>query len=154
VAASSDGYALCFGLSAYLEPSTRSGRRFARPAAKAEVVGVDLVHGGETLIAASRNRRCLLCNVEEVNYLSGPGKGVLLMKLGAGDSVLGFRAAASDSDALVVKTSLGGEQRITSGRYERSSRGGRGREVIKRGSLVEVVRTTPDAPAPLEPSPT
>jgi DNA gyrase subunit A len=150
VAATSDGYALCFGLSAYLEPSTRSGRRFARVADKTEVLGVELVHGGETLIAASRERRCLLCPVEEVNYLSGPGKGVLLVKLAPSDVLIGFRAARSASDVLVVRTNRGGEQRIGSSRYEASSRGGRGREVIKQGSLIEVVRPVPEAPPPLD----
>jgi hypothetical protein len=45
---------------------------------------------------------------------------------------------------------MGGEQRITSGSYEKTGRGGRGREIMKRGSLVKVVRETPPAPAPLE----
>jgi DNA gyrase subunit A len=149
VAASSDGYALAFGLHAYLEPSTRSGRRYARPAGDATVVGVELVHGDETLIAVSRQRRALLSPVEEVSYLSGPGKGVRLIKIGAGDALLGFKAASDEADALVVKTSLGGEQRISAHKYEVAGRGGKGREVIKRGSLVEVVREVPPAPGPL-----
>src|SRR5690606_11954641 len=49
-AATSDGYALCFGLSPFAEPSTRSGRRFARPADGSTVVGVEKVTGDETLI--------------------------------------------------------------------------------------------------------
>jgi DNA gyrase subunit A len=149
VAATSDGYALAFGLHAYVEPSTRSGRRYARPAADATVVGVELVHGDETLIAVSRQRRALLCPVEEVSYLSGPGKGVRLIKLVADDALLGFKAASDETDALVVKTSLGGEQRVGAAKYEVATRGGKGREVIKRGSLVEVVREAPPPPGPL-----
>ena len=34
-----------------------------------------------------------------------------------------------------MKTSLGGEQRINTGRYEMTGRGGKGHEVIKRGTL-------------------
>jgi DNA gyrase subunit A len=147
VAATSDGYALCFGLSQFLEPSTRSGRRFARPAGGAKVVGVYAVHGEETLIAASHARRALLCKVEQVNYLSGPGKGVLLMKLDKGDRLIGFSAVDDDRRALVMRSSLGGEQRIGPSKYELSSRGGKGREVIKRGQLTEVV------PEPLAPPP-
>jgi DNA gyrase subunit A len=149
-AASSDGYALCFGLSPFVEPSTRSGRRFARLPEGAVVIGVEKVSGHETLVAASKERRALLCAVEEVNYLSGAGRGVLLMKLGSGDRLIGFKAAAVESDALIVKTSLGGEQKIGPSKYEITSRGGRGREVIKRGTLVEQVRETPAAPAPFE----
>ncbi len=76
VAVSSDGYALRFGLEALVEPSTRAGRRFARPAEGAEIVGVARVTGGEILIAATAQARGLLCKADEVNYLSGPGKGV------------------------------------------------------------------------------
>jgi DNA gyrase subunit A len=148
VAATSDGYALSFGLTPFVEPSTRSGRRFAKPAEGSTVVGVYAVHGEETLLAASRNRRALLCKVEEVNFLSGPGKGVLLMKLDKSDRLVGFRAVTADSDALVLKSSLGGEQRVTISRYELTSRGGKGREIMKRGQLVEQV--LPDVEAPAE----
>jgi DNA gyrase subunit A len=133
VAATSDGYAFCFGFSLFLEPSTRSGRRFARPKKGSVVVGVAAAHGDETLIAASRERRVLLCAVDEVSYLSGPGRGVQLLKLRSGDQLLGFRAALSDRDTLTVRTSLGGEQRINTAKYETTSRGGKGREIVKRG---------------------
>ena len=63
VAATSDGYALCFGLSAFVEPSTRCGRRYARPSKEAKVVGVEAVHGDEILLAATRRCRVLLCSV-------------------------------------------------------------------------------------------
>jgi DNA gyrase subunit A len=153
VTASSDGYASCFGLAAYLEPSTRSGRRFAKPGANAVIVAVQRAHGGETVIAASRARRVLLCKAEEINYLSGAGRGVLLMKLEPDDALIGMKLSGDDHAALVVKTSLGGEQRVGPGKYELTSRGGRGREIIKRGQLVEVVHEPPPAPAPLEQAP-
>jgi len=150
VAASSDGNALTFGLEPFLEPSTRSGRRYARVGEGATIVGVDLVHGDETVMAVTRKRRALLCEVSEINYLAGPGKGVLLIKLADDDTVLAMKVARSDQDALVVKTSMGGEQRITPGRYEKTSRGGKGREVISRGMLTEVVAEPPPPPAPFE----
>ncbi len=150
--ATNDGYGFCFGLTAYLEPSTRAGRRFARPSKDAKVIGVSLVHGSETLIAVSAARRALLCNVQEVNYLSGPGKGVLLMKLTGDDRLIGFKAATDDRDAITVRTSLGGEQRISAGKYELTGRGGKGREVIKRGSFLEVIAPPVTAPDPLEPA--
>ena len=68
-----------------------AGRRFARPAGAAEIVGVELVRGGETLIAVTREARAMLCPVEEINFLSGPGKGVILIKMREKDDrVLGF----------------------------------------------------------------
>ncbi len=150
LAASSDGYALCFSLLPFVEPSTRSGRRFARPKGEARVLGVEVVHGDETVIAASAKRRALLCAVEEVNYLSGAGRGVMLMKLGSGDSLIGFAVARAPSDALEVKTGRGGTHRISAGKYERSSRGGKGREVMKSGSFEEVVTKAVEALAPFD----
>ena len=84
-----------------VEPSTRSGRRFARPAEGIEVVGVERLTGGEVIIAATREARAILCPAEEVNFLSGPGKGVILIKLsGADDRVLGFVASTGGPSAL------------------------------------------------------
>jgi len=147
-AATSDGFAFRLGLGPFAEPSTRTGRRYARPAKGAEVAGAAAVHGHETVIAASKRRRALLCPVEEVNYLSNPGKGVRLMKLEAEDQLLGIKLAEGDRDTLIVKTSMGGQQRINTSKYEVSSRGGKGREVIKKGTLVEIVPEEPPTSAP------
>ncbi len=151
VAATSDGYALRFSLAPFVEPSTRSGRRYARPStsgsAEARAVGVAAINGKEILIAAARSGRALLCKAKEVNFLAGPGKGVLLMKLAKDDALLGFIAATDDRDTLVVKTTLGGEQRINTAKYELTSRGGKGREIIKRGQFTEVVPEEPSVPA-------
>ena len=38
-----------------------------------DVVGVVQVTGDETIIAATREARAMLCPAEEVNVLSGPG---------------------------------------------------------------------------------
>jgi DNA gyrase subunit A len=109
------------------------------------------VHGTETLIAASRSARALLCPVQEVNYLSGAGRGVTLMKLDDDDALIGFKAAKDDKDTLIAKTSAGGEQRINTAKYEVTQRGGKGREVIKRGSLTEILLEPPPPPEPFTP---
>jgi DNA gyrase subunit A len=150
VAASSDGYALAFGLEPLLEPSTRSGRKVARLAEGATIVNVELVEGTETIIAVSEKRRALLCRADEISYLAGPGKGVILVKLAEGDRLLAMKAARDDKDTLTVKTSMGGEQRINTARYEKTGRGGKGREVVSRGTLTEVVLETPPAPQQFE----
>ncbi|HVJ21159.1 MAG TPA: DNA topoisomerase (ATP-hydrolyzing) [Polyangiaceae bacterium] len=150
VAASSDGFALSFSLAPFAEPSTRAGRRFAKLSEGAQIIGAALVHGKETLIAVSRDRRALLCAVKEVNFLSGPGKGVTLIKLDGDDALIGFAAVGDERGGLVVETSMGGQQRVSPGKYESSGRGGRGREIIKRGSLTRVVLEPPPAPPPFE----
>jgi DNA gyrase subunit A len=84
-----------------------------------------------------------------VNYLSGPGKGVILMKLEKDDALIGMKATGFSNDPLILETSLGGEYRVEIDKYDRSSRGGKGREVIKRGKFVRVVPNAPNAPEPL-----
>src|SRR6266487_4083708 len=133
----------------YVEPSTRSGRRYARPAEGAEIVNVARLSGGEVLIAASAEARGILCRADEVNFLSGPGKGVLLIKLGEDDRVLGAIASSGDRDLLTVETSRGAEQTISTGKYEVTGRGGKGRELLQRGQFTQVVWPMPESPAPL-----
>jgi DNA gyrase subunit A len=150
VAVTSDGFSLRFGLEAFVEPSTRTGRRYARPADGAEVVGIAKVTGQEVLIAATAAGRGILCRADEVNYLSGPGKGVILIKLSGPDRVLGFIASTGDRDLLTVETTRGAEQTISTTKYEVTGRGGKGRELLQRGQFTRIVRPVPEAPPPLD----
>jgi DNA gyrase subunit A len=149
VAVTSDGYSLRFGLEPFVEPSTRAGRRYARPAGGAEVVGVVPITGDEVLIAATSDARGILCKVDEVNYLSGPGKGVILIKLTDSDRVLGFIASTGDRNLLTVETSRGAEQTISTAKYEVTGRGGRGRELLQRGQFTRIIWPAAEAPPPL-----
>jgi DNA gyrase subunit A len=150
VAVTSDGYSLRFSFEPFVEPSTRSGRRYARPSEGVEVVGVARVTGEEIIIAATADARALLCRADEVNYLSGPGKGVILIKLtGDEDHVLGFIASTGDRDLLRVETSRGGEQTISTAKYEVTGRGGKGRELLQRGHFTRIVANELANPQPL-----
>jgi len=140
LAVTSDGYALRFGLDGFVEPSTRSGRRYARPSEGVEVMGVEKITGQETIIAATQQARAMICPAEEVNFLSGPGKGVILIKLQAGeDRVLGFIASTGERDLMRVETSRGAEQTISTAKYEVTGRGGKGRELLQRGEFIRVI---------------
>mgnify|MGYP003693694605 CR=1 FL=1 len=101
------------------------------------------------LIAATAEARGILAKADEVNYLSGPGKGVMLIKLGKDDRVLGFIASTGDRDLLTVGTTRGGEQTISTTKYEVTGRGGKGRELLQRGGFARVIWPMPDAPPPL-----
>ena len=153
VAVSSDGYSLRFSLEPFVEPSTRAGRRYGRVPDGAEFVGVARSTGDEILIAASREARAVLTKVDEVNYLSGPGRGVILMKLGEGDRLLGFIASTGDRDLMTVETSRGAEQTISTAKYEVTGRGGKGRELLQRGQFTRVISPLPEAPQSLIPNP-
>jgi DNA gyrase subunit A len=140
LAVTSDGYSLRFSLEPFVEPSTRAGRRYARPSEGVEVVGVAKITGEEIVIAATEAARAILCRADEVKYLSGPGKGVILIKLTSKDDhVLGFIASSGERDLLRVETSRGAEQTISTAKYEVTSRGGKGRELLQRGQFIRVI---------------
>jgi DNA gyrase subunit A len=140
LAVTSDGYSLRFSFEPFVEPSTRAGRRYARPSNGVEVVGVARVSGSEIVIAATHDARAILCRADEVNYLSGPGKGVILIKLQSKDDhVLGFIASTGDRDLMRVETSRGSEQTISTAKYEVTGRGGKGRELLQRGQFTRVI---------------
>ena len=151
VAASSDGYSLRFSLEPFVEPSTRAGRRYGRVPEGAEFVGAARCTGDEVLIAATRDARAMLARAEEVNFLSGPGRGVILIKLGEGDRVLGFIASTGDRDLMTVETSRGAEQTISTAKYEVTGRGGKGRELLQRGQFTRVIHPLPEAPQAFNP---
>ncbi len=149
LAATSNGFALRFGLDLFVEPSTRSGRRYARVAPGHDVIDVCPVDGSETILAISADCRAMVCPAVEVNYLSGPGKGVTLIKLAKTDRLLGFKASTGDRDLLVVETNRGAQKTISTAKYRVTSRGGRGIEVQKNGKIASVVSEQPNAPEAL-----
>jgi DNA gyrase subunit A len=147
LAVASDGYSLRFSLQPFVEPSTRAGRRYARAGEKADFVGVAKISGTEIIIAATRDAHAMLCEVGEVSFLSGPGRGVILIKISsADDRVLGFIASTGDRDLLTVETSRGAEQTISTAKYDVTGRGGKGRELLQRGQFTRIVLPVPEAP--------
>lgn len=103
------------------------------------------------MIVATEHARAVLCPVSDINFLSGPGKGVIVIKLrkdGEGaDRVLGFIASTGDRDLLTVETSRGALQTISTAKYEVTARGGRGRELLQRGRFVRVVPPAVEMPS-------
>jgi DNA gyrase subunit A len=145
-AATSDGYALRFGLDKFQEPSTRSGRRFGRPSAGKSVIGALKVHGSETILAVTERCRAIVCPAEEVNYLGGPGKGVRLIKVAKDDALLGFKASRGDRDLLTVETNRGAQKNISTVKYRTTARGGVGTEIQKNGRIKQIVHDPVNAP--------
>ena len=127
--------------------SMTAWRRRRRSSSSRSIARID---GREVLIAATRRARAMLCKAREVNYLLGPGRGVMLIKIAPGeDRVLGFVASTGDRDLLTVETSRGASQTISTAKYEVTGRGGKGRELLQRGEFVRVVPVEVEAPAPL-----
>lgn len=149
-AASSNGFALRFGLAPFAEPSTRSGRRYARVTGDASIVDVVPITGSEVILAVSANCRAIVCDSVEINYLSGPGKGVTLIRLAAGDQLLGFKASTGDRDLLTIETNRGAKKTVSTAKYRVTSRGGKGVELQKNGKIAKIITPPIEAPAPFD----
>lgn len=150
LAASSDGYALRFNLEQFIEPSTRAGRKYARPRKGEEIVSMSVVRGNEIILGVTRQARAIVCKAGEINYLAGAGKGVMLIKLGKDDKLLGFKASEGDRDLLRVETNQGAEKTISTAKYRVTGRGGKGVEMQKRGSITRIIPEEPDVPVLME----
>lgn len=139
LAVASDGRGMRFSLESFAEASTRSGRKYARTNAGEEIVSVSLVRETDMVVAASRLGRALICKAEEINVLSGAGKGVMVMKLADADRLIGFKVISEESDGMALIREEGGrELKVTPKKYRVVSRGGKGQPLVKRG-LLKVV---------------
>jgi DNA gyrase subunit A len=70
------------------EETTRSGRKVARLGDDDDVVSVEPITGGRA-VCVSAAGRMLAFPVEDVNELTGPGRGVILMRLDDEDRLVG-----------------------------------------------------------------
>ncbi|MEM1029881.1 MAG: DNA topoisomerase IV subunit A [Myxococcota bacterium] len=133
------GYGLRFSLAGHAEPSTRAGRKFARPAKGDEVLTVlplGSYQEDDYVMCASDDGHAIAVLAEDVSLLSGPGKGVLVIKLAPGVSLLGAELGHRDLDQITVSTRAGKVRHLTL-RSLVGSRGGKGSAVVKRGGFAE-----------------
>ncbi len=143
LAVSKRGYALRFALWPHKEPSNSRGRMFSRVAKDDEIVSAFKVYAEDTVCALTHKGRLLSCEAGEINLLSGPGKGVILIKPDAKDYVEG--AFMASTPIKIHKTS-GGVQKLTGAEREPTSRGGKGRPVFKRGAVKTLELPLPEVP--------
>ena len=138
IAVSSAGMGVRFDLGPFKEPSTRLGRKFMKLRTHEEVVSVETLDSSAAtpiLAVASQRGRVLLCNAEEVGVLSGPGRGVTVIKLDPTDRVLAVRILSRKQDQLVVLKQEGSTFTISTRKYQPVTRGGKGHVLFKRGTL-------------------
>ena len=141
LAASRDGMVLRFSADPLREPTTRSGRRFAKPAEGDELVLVSVCEPESIVALASEKGRAILFGSEEVPVLAGPGKGVIGIRLAEDDRVVGAALFGKDekrSAVLTLENSKGTPYTVTR-RYDVVGRGGKGFELIKRDRFVRAV---------------
>ncbi|HKA28626.1 MAG TPA: DNA gyrase subunit A, partial [Candidatus Binatia bacterium] len=121
-----------------LSETTRAGRRLARVAGGDEVVSVEPIHGPAIVTATARGKM-LRFVADEVAELSGPGRGVILMRPGSDDRLVGALALPEPATFLVI-TPEGGERKLGLADVPVGRRGGRGQRVVKRGGVAAIRR--------------
>ncbi len=137
IAMSSSGFGQRFSIDAFLQPTTRAGRKFAKPPKGDEIVGVAGGPDDGVLVVATRNGNVLRCRAADVSKLENPGKGVAVIKTAPGDRVIGFIVGSHKSDALHVETDKGGKtMALAADPKKAGARGGKGQPVVKRAKLV------------------
>jgi DNA gyrase subunit A len=118
--------------------STKVGRRYVRLAEGDRVVLACVLSEESTLMLASAGGHILHFNLDEVNILSGIGKGVQGIKLEDSDTCIGGLALSKDRTTLAVETTGGKVMEFTR-RHEVVSRGGKGFEAVKRTGFARVI---------------
>ncbi len=138
--ATAKGRVLRLPLTPYCEESTKAGRRFARLGTGDAVVFADVpTAANETMLLASTDGHLIHFAINDVVILTGVGKGVLGMRIGNNSKCLGGHCVSGTRDVMRVENSNGVEMRFTGEKYKATKRGGKGYEVIKRGSLRKVL---------------
>lgn len=124
--------------------SNKHGRRYVKLNDGDRVVMAKVLTGEEeSIILCSAGGHVLHFAIDDINILSGVGKGVIGIKLEESDSCLGGALITRKSQSLRVETTAGKEMDFT-GRYEVVSRGGKGFEAVKRTSFQRIL------PPPIE----
>jgi DNA gyrase subunit A len=140
LAISRRGYGLRFASASHADITTKAGRRYAKPSAGDEIIGVVACNDGDVVVTATRDGHVLLCKADEIAKLEGPGRGVTVIKTDDDDMVIGFIAGVK-SDQLIVETEKGGKRfELSADPKQVKARGGKGQQVIKRAQLVAVPR--------------
>jgi DNA gyrase subunit A len=139
------GLGFRFSLRAHREPSTRSGRRFAKLNDGDEVLTVLPVDEADSVICVASDGHVLGIAAAELAVLGGAGKGTIVMKIVETERVVGAVLASGARETVVIETEKGKQLELTLGKV-RGSRGGKGEHISKRDRFVRVVIPQPAVP--------
>jgi DNA gyrase subunit A len=124
------------------EVSTKRGRRYLRlKGADDEVLAVYPCDATENASVATTDGHVLCFPLSQAQEISPGGRGLLGVKMKPGNEVLAFELC-NGTGGVEVSTSGGRKEVVTSRKWP-GKRGSRGKQVIKRGSLVEWSRSFP-----------
>jgi DNA gyrase subunit A len=141
--AASNGNVLRLPLAAYRSESTKVGRRYVKLDEGDRAVMARLVRDEDGVMLASRNGYVIHFPVEQVNILSGVGKGVMGIKLDDGDACLGgtlvMTHRRNDANRLGVETESGRAEFFTPERPKSQNRAGKGDKPWARTKFARVL---------------
>lgn len=138
--ATAKGFVLRTALTPYATASTKAGRRCARLGEGDSIVFATVPTADhETMFLASSDGHVIHFPIEEVNLLQGVGKGVMGIKLGKGATCLGGYILSGFRECLRAENTGGTVMEFRRGKYQPTSRGGKGYEVIRRGGLKRLL---------------
>ena len=141
VAVTTAGLCLRAPLSNFDDPSTRSGRQFMRLPGGEEVVRAEPASGDENVCLASRNGNALIFPVRQIPVVKSAAKGVIAIRLGTDDLLIGYTLSSTARHGLEVETSRGRREVVRTTKFEVSNRGNKGRAIIRRGNIAQVVQS-------------
>jgi DNA gyrase subunit A len=133
------GQTLRTPLAPFRAESTKVGRRYVRLNEGDRVVMVAVPREEKTIYLASADGRVIHFPIDEINVLSGVGKGVMGIKLDDDDTCVGAALMGGRFDKFVLEMSNGKTMEFGPAKYELVSRGGKGYEAVKRLSFVRVL---------------
>jgi DNA gyrase subunit A len=123
-----------------LSETTRAGRRVARVGEGDEIVSIEPVLGS-TVVVATRRGKMLRFALDEVAELSGPGRGVILMRpSGEADDRVAGALALPKSVNFIAVTLEGTERTLMVDDVPAGKRAGKGQKVVKRGGVAALRR--------------
>ncbi|MBI3410072.1 MAG: DNA topoisomerase IV subunit A [Planctomycetes bacterium] len=132
------GMTLRTPLAPYRTESNKLGRRYVKLNDGDRAVMATVLGDEKSIFLVSQEGHVLHFEVNEINILSGVGKGVIGIKLEEGDVCLGGGLIVRPSDQIQVVTTGDRTMEFT-GRHDTTSRGGKGWEAVKRTSFVRVI---------------
>jgi DNA gyrase subunit A len=148
--ATSAGYAARLPFAPYRETSTKAGRLYTRLREGEKVVLAKVLNQyhwvdgkrtkivEETMFLVSAEGHVIHFRIEEVNVLSGAGRGVIGIKLHDDDKCIGGALVHGRFTKMDVETS-GGQTRELGGGKPTVGRGGSGHQEVKRTQFVRIV---------------
>ena len=132
------GFGFRFSLRPHREPSTRSGRRFAKPKDGDEVLAVMPIGDRDTVVCAAGDGQVLGGPAAEIPALAGAGKGAIVMDVDEGERLVGATLALSEDDKVTIETEKGKPKDVRVSDVL-GHRANKGTAIVKRDRFTRIV---------------